>query len=217
MDYRHVYKFANGGKPFTITVEENQYRKTVSYYDGNLSVYDESLLSVKFIEEKGFIFKKYYLAIKYLFGGFRNESVYEKTYPISSSEATKARQASEEATRMIRYLNDKKEEYSKEQDRKLAEARKTDTIDAIDVNGINIKIWRRETYFGDTVLFSEGGSVYHTHADCFENWKPMYKRQFKAWRLMKKADAEKQGLCECKLCEKYYEDNDDDGNLDFEC
>ena len=210
MEYRHTFKFSNGGRPFEITVEENAYRRTLSFYDGNLHTFDDDCISVELIEQKGLIFKKYSLLVKYHFGSSFDKSISSKTIPLTLSEISTAKQACYEANNMIKYIKDKKEQYSKEQDRKLAEARANDTIEVIGLDGKKQKIWRRETFFGDTVLFAEGGNAYHTHADCFESWKPMYKRQFKMWQLMKKSDAENQGLCECKLCEKYYDVDDDD-------
>lgn len=214
MESKKVYSFSNNGKPYKIILGGSSSEIGIELYDGNLHVNDDNVLSVKLQVEEietGIIFKRtkqnYFIALEYKLTYFGE--AYTKMIPILSNEVSTAKDACEQATQMLEKVRKKKEDYAKEQAEKLAKAKKEDTIDAIDIDGKPIKIWRRETYYGDFVLTAEGGQSYHTHADCFESWKPMYRRTFTKWQIVKKVDAKKQGLCECKLCQKYYDTEDE--------
>ena len=93
---------------------------------------------------------------------------------------------------------------------KLEQAKKTDTIDVMNENGEIEKVWRRQTFFGETVLIADGGTAYHTHADCFESWLDSYKTKFNCWKKISLADAKAQGYTPCKKCEKYYDFDDEE-------
>ena len=158
-------------------------------------------------EKKGFlsflqkpVYRKLVFTIKH-FSDLKTVEI-----PLKQNEIDCAKQVVSFVTGII--AERKKQQF--EQQRKLDEAKKTDTIDVVDMDGNIRKIYRQEVFFKDIVLFAEGGTAYHTHADCFESWKPQYQRTFKNWILISKADAEKQGLTECKLCQKYYEFEDED-------
>lgn len=215
MGNKEVYSFSNNGKPYQIIIGSSTDEIGIELYDGNLHVKDDNVLSVQLKYEEievGMIFKRikrsYYISLEYKLSTF-SDDVNTKKIPILQSEFQLANKACEQATKMLLKVQEKKEKYEKEQEEKLAKARKEDTIDAIDTEGNSIKIWRRETYYGDLVLIAEEGQVYHTHADCFESWKPMYRRTFTKWQIVKRTDVEKQGFCECKLCQKYYDIDDD--------
>lgn len=206
------YRFSNGNRMLEIRIGSYTSDIGVSVYDGNLTVSDEDIISLELLSDErkeGKLFKKtvkdYYLLYKYVIGGIQHKEEYEKKMPILETDAEDAAQACLETKSMLMAVKQRKEEYSKEQDRKLAEARKNDVIEAYDLDGNIIKIWRREFFFNDIVLVADGGNAYHTHADCYEEWKPEYRRKFDKWRLMKKDKAISEGLCECKLCEKYYD------------
>ena len=214
MNNKRTYKFKNNGKPFEITLDSHSPTKVICLYDGNLRVFDEDVISVELVCEEsitGVVFKKkvqsYTVLVKYLFGSNFSKKEYTKSISIAIDEVSDAQNACIEASNMISLIKAKKEAYHKEQEEKLNKAKKEDTIDAIDVDGNEIKIWRGEVFFKDIVLFSEGGEVYHTHADCFESWKPVYRRKFTKWQLINKTEAKAQGLRECKLCENYYNDD----------
>lgn len=118
----------------------------------------------------------------------------------------------EQAKGIVAYIKQyiEKEQIRKEKEKERLNAiKKTDTIDIINENGETETIWRRKTFFGDKVLISEGGKTYHTHADCYENWLDSYKRKFKHWEKISLSDAEQRGYTLCKLCEKYYDGEDD--------
>ena len=93
---------------------------------------------------------------------------------------------------------------------KQEQTKKTDTIDVTNENGEIEKVWRRQTFFGNTVLIADGGSAYHTHADCFESWLDSYKAKFTGWKQISLADAKAQGYTPCKKCEKYYDFEDEE-------
>ena len=93
---------------------------------------------------------------------------------------------------------------------KLEQAKKIDTVDVINENGEIEKVWRRQTFFGDTVLVADGGTAYHTHADCFESWLDSYKAGFKHWKKISLADAKAQGYTPCRMCDKYYDFDTDE-------
>lgn len=47
-----------------------------------------------------------------------------------------------------------------------------------------------------------GGKTYHTHVNCFKNWKADMRKGFKGWKVITIKDAEKQGLKKCNFCKK---------------
>ena len=93
--------------------------------------------------------------------------------------------------------------------KKLEQAKKTDTVDVINQNGEVEKVWRHQTFIGDTVLIADGGTAYHTHADCFESWLDSYRANFKCWKKISLVDAKADGYTHCKKCEKYYNFDDE--------
>ena len=206
-------RFKNNGKPFEITT--NMQDEKVSFYDGNLSRFDDDIVSVELIEttEKVGLFKKtrvqYTLKVTYKFGGI-NPDIYQKNVMIDKTEVEEARRICDEATAILREIKTKAEARKKANDEKLQKARRDDTIEAIDLDGNIIKIWRRECFLKDKVLYSDGGEAYHTHADCFEFWKPAHRRKFDKWKIISRQEAKDMGLRECKFCEEYYDFDEDD-------
>ena len=130
----------------------------------------------------------------------------DKIISIASNEV-------EQARLVVDFVNNYIAELSKQKkinDAKIEQAKQTDTVDVVDENGKIEKVWKRQTFFGDTVLTAEGGNAYHTHADCFESWLDSYKSAFKGWKKISLANAKEQGYTLCKLCEKYYDLGEDE-------
>ena len=124
----------------------------------------------------------------------------------------------EQAKTIVLYVNDYIHGLTERQQiekAKIEQAKKTDTVDVICDDGTIEKIWKRETFFGDIVLIADGGTAYHTHADCYESWKAAYQRNFKGWKKISLRDAESSGYTPCRMCEKYY-DFDDTEATDYD-
>lgn len=210
MTNQERFKFENNGKPYEIIIGGISREIGVALTDGNLYVRDDDVVSVKLISEdicSGRFIKRnittYHIEVAYKLSSFGD--TYTENISVASGEVAKAEEACKKAASMIDKMKAEKEAYKKRQDELIAKARAEDTIDAIDVNGKTIKIWRKETFFRELVLIVDGGETYHTHADCFESWKPMYRRNFTGWKIVDLEEAKSQGLNECKLCQKYYD------------
>ena len=125
---------------------------------------------------------------------------------VTSSEIRQARAVIDFVNNYIAEQNKK----SQIDDAKLEYAKKNDTIEIVDLDGNIEKVWKRETFFGDIVLVADGGTTYHTHADCYESWKDSYKANFKCWKKISITDAKSQGYKLCRICERYYDFADSD-------
>lgn len=150
---------------------------------------------------------QYIIQIDYS-SSFNRNTLLSKTIQIKSSEVEQAKIAIKIVKNAIAQIK-----HQRELDQiKLKKARQTDTIDCIDENGNHIKIWRRECMLGKYVLVAEGGKTYHTHADCFESWKDWMRERFTGWKKITIDEAKEQGLTPCKLCDKYYDFEEDESN-----
>lgn len=205
-----LYTFFNNGKPYDFT---DRYCGGGKF---SMTQYTD-IEDIAIVPPIGANEKKGFLSLfakpvdrKLVFTVKRFSDIKTVEIPLKQNEIDYAKQVVSFVCSII--VENKKQQL--EQQRKLDEAKKTDTIDVVDTDGNIKKIYRREVFFKDMVLIAEGGTAYHTHADCYESWKPQYQRTFKHWVLMSKADAEKQGLTECKLCQKYYEFEEDEDNED---
>ncbi len=119
------------------------------------------------------------------------------------------RKAEEAAAQREQQLNEEKARSASEkriEDEKLQkELIAKDPLLIIGLDGKEKEIWRRQTYFGDVVLISDGGRTYHTHADCFEEWEDEYFDKFTGWKEVSLKEVRKKGYRECRYCEKYYD------------
>lgn len=50
-------------------------------------------------------------------------------------------------------------------------------------------------------FYSDDSKTYHTHADCYVNWKPEYRKSLLMWNCIKTESAIKYGYKKCKFCE----------------
>lgn len=50
-------------------------------------------------------------------------------------------------------------------------------------------------------LISDGGKTYHTHCNCYNNWKPEYINNFSGWQVISVEEAKRKGLTKCRFCE----------------
>lgn len=68
------------------------------------------------------------------------------------------------------------------------------------------------------VLVAEGGKTYHTHLNCFKNWKPEMTESFEGWKIMKKSEALANNMRYCSFCKELdnYEDDDLDELEEYE-
>ena len=156
---------------------------------------------------------KYIIQIDYYSSSFNRDKISSKTIQIRSNEIEQAKTAIKMVENIIAQI---KRQHEAEQI-KLEKARQSDTIDCIDENGKHTKIWRRECMVGKYVLVADGGKTYHTHADCFESWKDWMRERFTGWKKISIDEAKAQGLTACKLCEKYYDfDEEDESNGDYD-
>lgn len=160
---------------------------------------------------KGFflsLFKKYFLFVQYKLSTFEN-NVSEYRLQLTKKDLNNA---SAIVSLFLTY-QEKKEIQRKEDEEALKKDKANNTIEVIDKDGTKKKIWLRECFFKDDVLVTDGGETYHTHADCYLNWKEEYKRKFQGWKVISLKDAKRLGLRECKLCEKYYDYEDEEDSL----
>ena len=158
------------------------------------------------------IIPKYVIQINYYPSRYNRNSVSTKIVYLKSNEIEQAKSV----VAMVEKALMQQKRREEENRIKLEQSKKTDTVDCIDENGNHTKIWKREFLTGDYVLVADGGKTYHTHADCFESWKDWMRAKFKGWKKISLAEAKAQGLTACKLCEKYYDFDEESSEPDDE-
>ena len=170
--------FANNGKPYSFDFAHNWHNGTQPFSEiRTIELKEQSdnidraignrirrALSIK--EQKEYVIEMHLTS-------WRGEGEL-RTIAVTTKEADWARYVVQSVNAFLAA----KRAAEAEQQEKIRISKERDVVDLIDENGNKTKIWIREHLHGDYVLIADGGSTYHTHADCFQNWKSWMQSKF---------------------------------------